>query len=524
MTRIEFDLTLEEPVLVTAPGGDPNTDDSEMYIPGSALRGAIIGRYLAKHSANLPLFFLDGTLAFLNAYPVVPVGEKMIIARPTPLSWRKKKDDTSDPKFINDQFVIKAGNIQKEDIQRKRLAPFVVINGSDVQEHELEYEIAVHNERDRQKGHATEESGQLFRYRSLAAGQTFHGAILINDDPKKNAPPIETIRALLNGTILLGGSQSAGYGLTTIDTSEESEPAPPSQNNEWDIIYLSSDVILRDAQSGQGTTDLLGALGIACTCGKTVCDCLKMASETVWGGGFNKAWGLPLPQEWMLKKGSAYCVRKLSASEKTHVNKAIQQGIGARVAEGYGRIELNPSWYTLKENHYKLTELPDTIQATTVQSNRASHPLLAQMDGRLLERELDKKLMVVAQQIGKGKSRGWLSNSQIGRLRLQVRQNPEDLSPFRNYLEGTTVRKSADDQFRKYGVTVGSKSENFRAWLLQLTDETNEVTVWKVLGMADGHYEGAISQTTIDLKAQTVPYTIRLIDAICEQLAKQGRN
>lgn len=48
MKTIHYQITLEEPVLVTALEGDPNTATSFSYLPGSVLRGAIIGRYMRQ--------------------------------------------------------------------------------------------------------------------------------------------------------------------------------------------------------------------------------------------------------------------------------------------------------------------------------------------------------------------------------------------------------------------------------------------------------------------------------------------
>ncbi|MEZ4518728.1 MAG: hypothetical protein R3C44_18570 [Chloroflexota bacterium] len=45
---ITFTIGLQELALLGAPGGDPNTEFSQRYIPGGALRGALVGRYLAQ--------------------------------------------------------------------------------------------------------------------------------------------------------------------------------------------------------------------------------------------------------------------------------------------------------------------------------------------------------------------------------------------------------------------------------------------------------------------------------------------
>src|SRR5690606_37239138 len=42
---ITYTLTLEEPCLLAAPGGDPNTEQSLPYIPGGAVRGALAAAF-----------------------------------------------------------------------------------------------------------------------------------------------------------------------------------------------------------------------------------------------------------------------------------------------------------------------------------------------------------------------------------------------------------------------------------------------------------------------------------------------
>ena len=48
MIALSFELCLKEPLLATALEGDPNSAVSLPFIPGSMLRGALIGRYLAR--------------------------------------------------------------------------------------------------------------------------------------------------------------------------------------------------------------------------------------------------------------------------------------------------------------------------------------------------------------------------------------------------------------------------------------------------------------------------------------------
>src|SRR4051812_1461056 len=96
MTTIAYRLYLEQPLLATAPQGDQNSAVSYDYIPGSLVRGALIGRYhrqaasadLAADPAARRLFF-DGTTLFLHAYPLAECGGRTV---PTPLALLREKD------------------------------------------------------------------------------------------------------------------------------------------------------------------------------------------------------------------------------------------------------------------------------------------------------------------------------------------------------------------------------------------------------------------------------------------------
>jgi CRISPR-associated protein Csx10 len=82
MKAIVVTLETLQPVLATSFQGDPNSDISYPYIPGSAIRGAIISRYMQQYQLSdleltnseiRRLFFEDRSTQYLNAYIV---GEK----------------------------------------------------------------------------------------------------------------------------------------------------------------------------------------------------------------------------------------------------------------------------------------------------------------------------------------------------------------------------------------------------------------------------------------------------------------
>ena len=110
MKAITFLLHTQQPLLATSLQGDPNSDVSFSYIPGSMIRGMLIGRYLQHHALrstddilddskfpDVKRLFFDGSSRYLNAYLYTNNSNKeKKRTLPIPLSWfRRKVDDIS---------------------------------------------------------------------------------------------------------------------------------------------------------------------------------------------------------------------------------------------------------------------------------------------------------------------------------------------------------------------------------------------------------------------------------------------
>lgn len=523
MKALSYQLHLLEPVLATGPGGDPNTESSLPYIPGSVIRGALAQRYLQVDGNSTDAFFdhlfLTGDVRYLNAYPLGPGSKR---ALPTPVSWVTEKDDQSNPKIIYDRTA-------KEPSLQKRLSdPFVSVWGTTVIHPKVEWEVAIHTSRNREKGRAIENdpASAVYRYRALARGQTFGGMIILSDASEQT---VEAVRTLLKDRLVLGGSRSAGYGLVEIRNvrtlsplAEEHEqirpegtrPSSSIAKGESFIIYLTADAILRDPQTGRPTTDIRPFLPIA-----TLEPSWSLV-QTTWVGGFNATWELPLPQEWAVRQGSLWELQADADFTSADIQALEQRGIGARTSEGFGSLLINPGW---PQQGLQLHQHPKVIAGEGEQSfpalDRDSARLVYRMRQQLTRRVLDRQLMATAQ-VKADTCRGPISKSQLARLRLRIRRESGegDFNDFRAYLQGTHTRKSADDQFRNF--QLGGK--NFREWLEQLAQNPHQV--WDEIirgGELNTPRIGAELFPFRDDGRFTHEYTIRYIDAVCEQLTKR---
>ena len=221
---------------------------------------------------------------------------------------------------------------------------------------------------------------QVYRYEALAAGQLFAGVIVAED-----AGDLNLIEPWLKAVNHLGGAQTAGYGHVVVEDIERQENwqeyNPDSPLTERVVITLLSDLLLRD-----GSGNMADAPGTA----------LGITSEPVKAfrrlhitGGFNRKWGLPLPQGWAIEAGSVF-VYSTAGLDRMALLQAAERGIGERLAEGYGRIAVD--WHTqpaqIKHPLAKPTASSDTLPRMSVEGKT----LAQRMAVRRLEAHLDRSL------------------------------------------------------------------------------------------------------------------------------------
>lgn len=372
-TVLRYRVHLLEPTLVTALQGDPNEAVAFDYLPGSVLRGVIIGQYLRHHGkprlhkGEETTWFLSNQVRYLNAYPLIS-GKR---ACPTPRSWIRRSDGIIDRLFNQDTSPSKPQRIR---------APFQVNDGQIVACYDVTRHINVHIERDR-KGmptgrraqvNGTVEGGTLYRYDSLAAGQVFEGLILCED-----STAAEVIEPLLTGQRRIGGARTASYGLTDWSlresTSGDDWMEVPYLQPGHNCLLLASPALLRDPIHGQYSVDqdtlrwhIARRLGVSVD--DVSIESCELEYEMV--GGFNRTWGMPLPQALAVRAGS---VLKINLAKEFDYDALLWYGIGERRGEGFGRVVLyeqgtNP----LQEQASPVVEKIDSPELTGYAAQLAS--------------------------------------------------------------------------------------------------------------------------------------------------------
>jgi CRISPR-associated protein Csx10 len=213
---------------------------------------------------------------------------------------------------------------------------------------------------------------KLFRYDALDAGQTFQSVILCEDEDVTTIQDLFPQDLLAEQNLWLGGSQSAGYGHTKIiidlkplnDWNEIGVPVENRENNEILSLTLLSDTLLRN-EWGQPVADpMLIKQAVEEVLNISLPEPSHIFAGSTLIGGFNRKWGLPLPQLPALAAGSVMVFEGIEMNE-SQIKQLEAYGIGERREDGFGRLAVN--W--LQDEEFTVT-LPSSSTSSLPPLNR----------------------------------------------------------------------------------------------------------------------------------------------------------
>lgn len=544
MKIITFSLHTQQPLLATSFQGDPNSDVSYSFIPGSMIRGAIIGRYMKQHQLSeldlsndtvKHLFFGANSTCYLNGYLRSSQEGKRTL--PVPRSWFKDKDaelgdkspeitaydfsildrenEPETPKFVGEGFWTEEGGCVRFYKEKRR--------------------INIHNQRDRKKGRSTpikrdpqtkqlKGEGEIFSYEAIDAGQTFQAVILCSSEDN-----VKLLKDLLqiSPELWLGGSQSAGYGHTKIDDinchdawDEVSIPIEDRIDNDSFTITLLSDMILRDEWGQYAVIPPSAQHEVSVPLIKELEKFLgvepqpkRSFTSSTLVGGFNRKWGLPLPQVPALAAGSVFVFEKISITPK-QIQQLETYGIGERRVEGFGRVVVN--W--LEKADFQAKQ-PDTNRNSSQPTlkQEASRSLAAEMAEKLLLQKLEQALQ---KQMGYSGIRGEISNSQLSRLLLVARQalTTGDCDLVLSLLKNLPDNARGQFERAKIGAYKDSLKLKLDEWL---RNPMSWISNPQDLTVSIAEIERSITGKFARENKLAEKYTLRLIMAVAKKAMKE---
>lgn len=536
MKALTYQLRLLEPVLVSqAESGEENSAIGLSFVPGSAIRGALVARYLAAEDPGdfaendeARSLFLDGTVVFLNAYPS-PEKERLL---PRPLSWFTEKkqareergtlydwavDDSIEleqPKPPQDaafcdltvpksELELEPGMISPLDDESEAFFADTELEDAEAKFYTPAREINVHIAL--VKANTRTDANKVYRYEALAAGEILAGAIVASDD--FDLEPLQTLLEE-NPDLFLGGAHTAGYGHTQVEsvtlvkgwTEYEAVDTP----EKLVIVTLLSDTILR-GPDGQFSADMDGALARLLELSDLQAKRKYQRVGVV--GGFNRKWGLPLVQTWALKAGSVF-VYDANEVDANRLRALVGNGIGERRAEGFGRVAVN--LHTADTVNWR--QLEYKAPTTRVDLSESSRALAQRMAQRHLENLLERGLTATINKTAVSRPP---QNAQLSRVRNAARQALLEgrLQPIKDHLASL---KGAREQFEKARVGKVTMAQ----WLDTQT-ATPDIRQQLLAGAPIPTVAGIRVEVGSELE---VKYTARLIDGVMQKAIRQNQD
>lgn len=324
---IRYRLRADTPVLITDRGRSAdNSYETQGYISGSAVRGAVMSRLAAQNPALFAankIALLSDRTRFLDAAPAVG-------GLPALPSIKGFYEDKEEKAF---ESLVKTGSFTP-GLKRARLGAFCAL-----QDGAVHYWSARTGGVTRIKRGEKEEDTRPFQTRYLSAGQEFEGYILL-EDPALADPIAEA----LSDTVWLGADRYEGYGKCSVTVLEAVE-APAWQEKygytaqdvpgqELYLLAVSPFVML----DGTGEPRGLDLIALAEKLGVGSVTLLQSSTAVARFDAYNRTWQCREPALPMYDRGSIFKLRCDRPPQTDRLLALQGDGLGVRRAQGFGQI------------------------------------------------------------------------------------------------------------------------------------------------------------------------------------------
>lgn len=425
-----YSVSLAAPLIAPALEGDANSVRTLEYIPGALVRGAVAAALgdPGDHPERQRLFHtlvLSGQVCYLNLYPVA--GEER--ALPTPVSWRRAKYGADGPLYdlaaprLPDVPLVAVGQ------------PFVTLTAATPCPVAVDITARFHHQRDRVIGRP--EAGGIFVLEAIDPGQTFAGLVAIAGTGSEVQERFQQVQAAMTqAALLLGRSRRAQYGAAA-EALKWGEPGEREASGSRLLqgglaagaefaALLTADYLGRHPVTGQVDPTALALELEAALGGRARVVRQRLAFRPV--GGYNRTWGLPLPQGLAAKAGSVLVLQAVAPLAWADLLAMEQAGLGERRAEGFGRfVWLEPPQPVLHAGQPAPPPAPQVPPA-------APPALVLRMQERILAAALAEAVARVAAEVTRSVPPGQIPTpSLLNRLRLTLRR-PDGLEELARWL------------------------------------------------------------------------------------------
>lgn len=344
-------------------------DETNRYIPGTFLLGALAGRYLTGKDSRpsddeFRRFFLSGDVIYTNLYPIPQGSSKNYL--PAPLSIKKIKDKDEYVDLAYAEEISDMENNDKAEEISGNLTGYVALLGGDgerLYKHLPNVDMQYHHRRPDDRSYGSplkpdekedcgqaQDRGTFFQFETIGRDQFFKGTIIgSNDDLNEIAKLFPE-----DGILRFGKSKAGQYGKCRITLGEILQRGK-SGNSIWEagddmVFQLTSDMILLN-ENGHPEPNpkiLLREIAMRLDLPSDSLKLKKAFAHRRLVGGYLGVWNLPRVQYPALEAGSVLIVENRTGKD-LDMNKAGYKGFGLRVEDGFGRIEWNWREYECKD-------------------------------------------------------------------------------------------------------------------------------------------------------------------------------
>ncbi len=520
MRILKLTLQTAQPVTLGTVGDDGNTIYTLPYIPGAAIKGAVIKRYL-NHNPGVDLphdnfgqQLFDGSIRFLQA-TLCREGVRLM---PMPRSiYRDKARPNSATRY----------DLAVTEPDDKILAPAfgpdtgVWVQGKNYAVYTPGKSLFTRIQRRRNANLQK----IMFRQEALDRYQFFESAVLFD----KNTDADRVADLLAEGPLRLGKNRGKDTGNVEIYAQEWIES--PKNWREWHdgpmqpgspdrlTMTLLSPAILTDPLGFYATSRnaIAHTLTEALTLKPNAVKIEAAYTQATTIGGFNRKWNLPLLQMRALREGSVV-VFSIASHTNLDLKKRLQelewQGIGERRCDGYGRVAFNvhtqetvgisktPAFEAVLFHPAQQRVLQTKLD--TLNKNDEAYGLLRRIVRANVHAELDRKLRnklkTTLQGLNPGKD---VRQSQLGLLRAHVERalerGPAGLADLQTFIEHQAKRATGQPLYD------GIKINNLKlgAWIAaRLNEVTQSEAIEKTWDLSTLSNNG-IGPVTPDLDENT---------------------
>jgi len=462
--RLLADAVISERAATT--GGHRTLD----YIPGANLLGAAAAQLYNKDQAVSFQLFHSGKVRFGNAYPLSPTNVPTL---PVPLCWHLPKG-AEDSDYKNVRNLIHASKEQFDEWdnrgeQQKQLRSGYLSPSGEKVTPSKNYHLKTAIDRTKQ-GMADE--AQLFGYQSLAAGSCWYFSISFDDD--LNQQLVNQVADAIRGTIRVGRSRSAEYGLLAVQRTEIAPFQFSPVADDRLLLYCLSDLALTDPLTGISTLipDPAAHFGLAegsFNAGRSYIRVRNYAP-------FNSTRKRFDIERQVIARGSVLVFERSGGyglDELQQLQQRLAAGIGSHRQDGLGQILINPPF--LAGFNFQPCEA-QAVTPPALASAQRLPPLAGWLEARAAERAEEAAAVREVD--------GWIrqlvegpcpKNSQWGQLRTIAVQG-KDLADIEQRLKKLCCEGVSQKQWDK-SVKIGSVKMKYRQFMLEtvLTADLGQV-------------------------------------------------